>query len=69
MCNELNAAHAAGGCARLARVSALATTCGVGELASLAGVAGAYAKHVPIVCISGAPQDRVNEATVQRFPS
>jgi indolepyruvate decarboxylase len=54
-CNELNAAHAADGCARLAGVSALATTYGVGELASLAGVAGAYAERVPIVCITGAP--------------
>src|ERR1700730_16806273 len=40
-CNELNAAYAADGCARLAGVSALATTYGVGELASLAGLAGA----------------------------
>jgi indolepyruvate decarboxylase len=55
-CNELNAAYAADGCARLAGVSALATTYGVGELASLAGVAGAYAERVPIVCITGAPR-------------
>jgi indolepyruvate decarboxylase len=54
-CNELNAAYAADGCARLAGVSALATTYGVAELASLAGVAGAYAERVPIVCIPGAP--------------
>ena len=47
--------YAADGCARLAGVSALATTYGVGELASLAGVAGAYAERVPIVCITGAP--------------
>lgn len=54
-CNELNAAYAADGAARLAGVSALATTYGVGDLASLAGVAGAYAERVPIVCITGAP--------------
>src|ERR1700748_3825813 len=54
-CNELNAAYAADGCSRLAGISALATTYGVGELASLSGVAGAYAEHVPIVCITGAP--------------
>ena len=54
-CNELNAAYAADGCSRLAGVSALATTYGVGELASLSGVAGAYAERVPIVCITGAP--------------
>ena len=54
-CNELNAAYAADGCSRLAGISALATTYGVGDLASLSGVAGAYAERVPIVCITGAP--------------
>jgi indolepyruvate decarboxylase len=54
-CNELNAAYAADGYSRLAGISALATTYGVGELAALSGVAGAYAEHVPIVCITGAP--------------
>jgi indolepyruvate decarboxylase len=54
-CNELNAAYAADGCSRLCGISALATTYGVGELASLSGVAGAYAERVPIVCITGAP--------------
>jgi indolepyruvate decarboxylase len=46
-CNELNAAYAADGCARLEGVSALAATYGVGELACLAGVAGAYASESP----------------------
>jgi indolepyruvate decarboxylase len=54
-CNELNAAYAADGSARLAGVSALITTYGVGELGAIAGVAGAYAERVPIVCIIGAP--------------
>jgi indolepyruvate decarboxylase len=54
-CNELNAAYAADGYARLAGISALVTTYGVGELASLAGIAGAYAERVPMVCITGAP--------------
>lgn len=54
-CNELNAAYAADGYARLAGVSALLTTYGVGELSALCGVAGACAEHVPIVCITGAP--------------
>ena len=54
-CNELNAAYAADGNARLSGISALATTYGVGELAALSGVAGAYAERVPIVCITGAP--------------
>ena len=54
-CNELNAAYAADGYSRLAGISALATTYGVGELAAISGVAGAYAEHVPVVCITGAP--------------
>jgi TPP-dependent 2-oxoacid decarboxylase len=54
-CNELNAAYAADGSARLGGVSALVTTYGVGELSAIAGVAGAYAERVPIVCIIGAP--------------
>ena len=54
-CNELNAAYAADGSARLGGVSALVTTYGVGELSAIAGVAGAYAERVPVVCIIGAP--------------
>ena len=54
-CNELNAAYAADGYARLAGIGALSTTYGVGELAALSGVAGAYAERVPVVCITGAP--------------
>jgi indolepyruvate decarboxylase len=54
-CNELNAAYAADGFARLRGLSALVTTYGVGELSAIAGVAGAYAERVPIVCIIGAP--------------
>ena len=54
-CNELNAAYAADGSARMADMSALVTTYGVGELSAIAGVAGAYAERVPVVCIVGAP--------------
>jgi indolepyruvate decarboxylase len=54
-CNELNAAYAADGFARLRGFSALVTTYGVGELSAIAGVAGAYAERVPVVCIVGAP--------------
>jgi indolepyruvate decarboxylase len=54
-CNELNAAYAADGFARLRGFSALITTYGVGELSAIAGVAGAYAERVPVVCIIGAP--------------
>ncbi|KAH8151709.1 uncharacterized protein LAJ45_04331 [Morchella importuna] len=54
-CNELNAAYAADGYARIKGISALVTTFGVGELSALAGVAGAYSEHVPIVHLVGVP--------------
>jgi indolepyruvate decarboxylase len=55
MCNELNAAYAADGYARLKGIGAFATTYAVGDLSALNGVAGAFAEHVPVVAISGAP--------------
>ncbi|AXC15289.1 Pyruvate decarboxylase [Acidisarcina polymorpha] len=60
-CNELNASYAADGYARVRGMSALVTTYGVGELSALAGVAGAYAEKVPIVCINGTPPLRAVE--------
>lgn len=54
-CNELNAAYAADGEARLKGISVVLTTYGVGDLATLPGVAGAYAEGVPVLSISGAP--------------
>ena len=54
-CNELNAAYAADGYARLNGVSALLTTYGVGDLSAVCGIAGACAEHVPVVFLSGAP--------------
>jgi indolepyruvate decarboxylase len=54
-CNELNASYAADGYARICGLSALVTTYGVGELSALCGVAGAFAEHVPIIAITGAP--------------
>jgi indolepyruvate decarboxylase len=54
-CNELNAAYAADGYARLKGIGALNTTYGVGELSALAGMAGAYAEHVPLFHLVGAP--------------
>lgn len=54
-CNELNAAYAADGEARLNGVSAVLTTYGVGDLGALPGIAGAYAEGVPVVSLSGAP--------------
>jgi len=54
-CNELNAAYAADGYARIKGVGALLLTYGVGDLSALNGIAGANAEHVPVVCISGVP--------------
>lgn len=54
-CNELNAAYAADGYARIRGVGAIATTFGVGELSALNGVAGAFAERVPVVVITGSP--------------
>lgn len=54
-CNELNAAYAADGYARINGFAALATTFGVGELSALCGVAGAYAEHLPVIHIVGIP--------------
>ncbi|HHQ6555505.1 TPA: alpha-keto acid decarboxylase family protein [Serratia fonticola] len=54
-CNELNAAYAADGYARLKGAGALITTYGVGDLAALSGIAGAYAESSPVICIAGTP--------------
>ena len=53
-CNELNAAYAADGYARIKGVpAALVTTYGVGELSAMNGVAGAYAEHAGMIHIVG----------------
>jgi indolepyruvate decarboxylase len=54
-CNELNAAYAADGYARIRGIGAFASTYGVGELSAINGVAGAFAERVPIVVITGSP--------------
>ncbi|KYQ94538.1 thiamine pyrophosphate-binding protein [Serratia plymuthica] len=54
-CNELNASYAADGYARLKGAGALITTYGVGDLAALSGIAGAYAESAPVICLSGTP--------------
>lgn len=54
-CNELNASYAADGYARLKGAGALITTYGVGDLAALSGIAGAYAESAPVVCLAGTP--------------
>ncbi|KAB8124582.1 alpha-keto acid decarboxylase family protein [Komagataeibacter medellinensis] len=54
-CNELNAAYAADGDARLTGIGAVLVTYGVGDLSALSAVAGACAEGVPLVVISGMP--------------
>lgn len=61
-CNELNAAYAADGYARIKGLSAVCTTYGVGELSALAGIAGSYAEHLPVFHLVGAPNMSVQSA-------
>ncbi|KAI0300389.1 thiamine diphosphate-binding protein [Russula brevipes] len=53
-CNELNAAYAADGYARVkhGNVGALVTT---GELSAINGIAGSYSERIPVVHIVGVP--------------
>jgi indolepyruvate decarboxylase len=60
-CNELNAAYAADGYARINGMSALSTTFGVGELSALCGIAGSYAEHNLVFHIVGMPAISVQE--------
>jgi indolepyruvate decarboxylase len=53
--NELNAAYAADGYARVHGAGVLLTTYGVGELSALNGIAGSFAEYVPVLHIVGAP--------------
>jgi indolepyruvate decarboxylase len=54
-CNELNAAYAADGCARIRGVGAVSTTYGVGELSAISAIGGAYAEHLPVFHLVGMP--------------
>ncbi|OBT72722.1 pyruvate decarboxylase [Pseudogymnoascus sp. 05NY08] len=54
-CNELNAAYAADGYARVKGIAAIVTTFGVGELSAINGIAGSYSEQVPVVHIVGTP--------------
>ncbi|KAG2202492.1 hypothetical protein INT47_013108 [Mucor saturninus] len=53
--NELNAAYAADGYARVRGMGAIVTTFGVGELSAANGIAGAYTERVPVIHIVGSP--------------
>src|ERR1700743_1638542 len=54
-CNELNAGYAADGYARIKGFGAISTTYGVGELITINAIAGAYAEHLPLFHLVGAP--------------
>ncbi|HEX4356685.1 MAG TPA: thiamine pyrophosphate-binding protein [Pseudonocardia sp.] len=60
--NELNAAYAADGHARIAGLGVLVTTYGVGELSAMNGLAGAFAESVPVLHIVGSPATAVARA-------
>ena len=60
--NELNAAYAADGYARVHGAGAVLTTYGVGELSAINGIAGAYAEYVPVIHVVGAPATSAQRA-------
>ena len=53
--NELGAGYAADGYARLRGFGVVSLTFGVGELSAINAIAGAYAEHVPLLMLVGAP--------------
>lgn len=57
--NELNAAYAADGYARIRGAAMLSTTYGVGELSALNGVMGSKAHRLPIFHLVGMPSERI----------
>lgn len=57
--NELNAAYAADGYARVRGAAILSTTYGVGELSALNGVMGSKAHRLPVFHIVGMPSERI----------
>lgn len=56
--NELNAAYAADGYARIRGAAMLSTTYGVGELSALNGVMGSQAHRLPVFHLVGMPSQR-----------
>ncbi|WP_145538758.1 alpha-keto acid decarboxylase family protein [Yersinia kristensenii] len=60
--NELNAAYAADGYARVMPAAALLTTVGVGELSAINSIAGSYAEYLPVIHIVGTPALRAQKA-------
>ncbi|KAJ5376036.1 pyruvate decarboxylase [Penicillium cosmopolitanum] len=64
-CNELNAAYAADGYARIKGIGAIVTTFGVGELSAINAIAGSYAEMAPVVHIVGTPVRALQEKGVK----
>ncbi|KAJ9401370.1 hypothetical protein DTO282F9_1567 [Paecilomyces variotii] len=60
--NELNAAYATDGYARIKGIGALVTTFGVGELSAANAIAGAYTERAPVVHIVGTPARELQDA-------
>lgn len=60
--NELNAAYAADGYARIRGVAILCTTYAVGELSALNGVMGSYAERLPVFHLVGQPSTKLQRA-------
>ncbi|KAJ6508886.1 pyruvate decarboxylase [Mycena sanguinolenta] len=63
-CNELNAAYAADGYARVKEhsIGVVLTTFGVGELSAINGIAGAFSEMVPVLHIAGVPSTTQQKA-------
>jgi indolepyruvate decarboxylase len=57
--NELNAAYAADGYARVRGAAILTTTYGVGELSAINGVMGSLAHRLPVFHLVGMPSERI----------
>src|SRR5580698_10507924 len=61
-CNELNAAYAADGYARIHGLAALSTAFGVGELGAISAIAGSCAERLPVFHLVGMPASGVQAA-------
>ena len=59
--NELNAAYAADGYARIRGAAMLSTTYGVGELSAINGVMGSKAHRLPVFHLVGMPSERIQQ--------
>jgi indolepyruvate decarboxylase len=60
--NELNAAYAADGYARVQGAAMLCSTYAVGELSALNGVMGSYAERLPVFHLVGQPANKLQRA-------